>query len=121
MEIRHLSRDTMVRENGADGQRLVPWPALNAPFEGAWVVVPARGATGAHSHDDYEIFIAVTGEAVLESEHVRRPFRAGDIVHFPPGINHRVINDSDTEFEWYSVWWNPDMSAHFVDRHEGKA
>jgi mannose-6-phosphate isomerase-like protein (cupin superfamily) len=120
MEIRPLSREDMVRENGADGQRLVPWPALNAPFEGAWVVVPPEGATGAHSHHEYEIFIAVTGEAQLESDDERRAFRAGDIVHFPPGTEHRVINEGSTEFEMYSVWWDPEMSERFVQRHEGK-
>jgi len=121
MEIRPLLRDKMVRENGADGQRLVPWPVLNAPFEGAWVVVGPGGATGAHSHHEYEIFIAVTGEAVLESKGERRGFRTGDIVHFPPGTEHRVINDGPTEFEMYSIWWDPEMSARFVDRHEDKA
>jgi mannose-6-phosphate isomerase-like protein (cupin superfamily) len=121
MEMRPLLRDKMIHENGADGQRLVPWPALNAPFEGAWVVVHPGGATGAHSHHEYEIFIAVTGEAVLECGDERRAFRAGDIVHFPPGVEHRVINESATEFEMYAVWWDPEMSARFVDQHEGKA
>jgi quercetin dioxygenase-like cupin family protein len=121
MEIRQLARDKMVRENGADGQRLVPWPALNAPFEGAWVVLEPGGATGAHSHHEYEIFIAVTGEAVLESGGERRAFRAGDIVHFPPGTEHRAINDGDAPFEWYSVWWDPEMSTRFLDRHDGLA
>ena len=37
----------------------VPWAALNAPFEGSWVVVPAGGATGTHEHHEYEIFIAM--------------------------------------------------------------
>jgi quercetin dioxygenase-like cupin family protein len=121
MEIRPLVRDTMARENGADGQRLVPWPVLNAPFEGAWVVVPAGGATGAHSHHEYEIFIAVAGEAELMSGNERRAFRVGDIVHFPPHTEHRVINENETAFEMYSVWWDPDMSATFLDRHAGKA
>ncbi len=121
MEIRPLVRDEMIRENGADGQRLLPWPALNAPFEGAWVTVPPHGETGAHSHHEYEIFIAVKGEAVLESQGERRDFRAGDIVHFPPHTEHRVINANDGEFEWYSIWWDTDMSSHFLDRHEAKA
>jgi quercetin dioxygenase-like cupin family protein len=121
MEIRQLARATMVRENGADGQRLVPWPVLNAPFEGAWVRVPARGGTGAHAHPDYEIFIAVSGQAELVSGDERRAFKVGDIVHFPPHTEHSVVNDNDTDFEFYSVWWDTDMSAHFLDRHEGKA
>ncbi len=120
MEIRPL-REEMARENGADGQRLVPWHVLNAPFEGAWVRVPAHGGTGAHSHHEYEIFIAVSGEAVLQSGDERRSFRVGDVVHFPPHTEHRVINDAATDFEMYCVWWDTDMSTRFVDRHEGKA
>ena len=119
MEIRPLVREAMVRENGADGQRLVPWPVLNAPFEGAWVRVPARGGTGAHSHHEYEIFIGVSGKAVLKSGDETRDFGIGDIAHFPPHTQHQVINDNDTDFEMYSVWWDTDMSGHFLDRHEG--
>jgi quercetin dioxygenase-like cupin family protein len=119
MEIKSLVRDKMVLENGAYGERLVPWPVLNAPFEGAWVVVKPGGATGAHSHHEYEIFIAMSGDAVLESEGERRPFRVGDIVHFPPGTVHRVMNESSNEFEMYSIWWDSDMSARFIDQHQG--
>ena len=118
MEIRPLEREQMVRENGADGQRLVPWTVLNAPFEGAWVRVPAHGGTGAHSHHEYEIFVAVSGEAVLESDGEQRAFKVGDIVHFPPRTEHRVINDNDTDFEMYSVWWDTDMSQAFMARHQ---
>ncbi|MDT4987234.1 MAG: hypothetical protein QOI74_1328 [Micromonosporaceae bacterium] len=117
MELRPLVRNNMVRENGADGQRLLPWPALNAPFEGAWVVVPAGGGTGVHSHHEYEIFIAVGGEAVVEANGERRALQVGDIVHLPPGTEHRVINDAAADFEMYAIWWDPEMSARFIARH----
>lgn len=121
MEIRPLLRDQMVHENGADGKRLMPWPAVNAPFEGCWVVVSPGGATGAHSHHEYEIFIAMTGAAELESAGERRAFRAGDVVHFPPHTDHRVINEGNEEFQFYCVWWDTEMSARFSERHDGKA
>jgi quercetin dioxygenase-like cupin family protein len=121
MEIRPLLREELVRENGADGKRLLPWPALNAPFEGAWVELDAGGATGAHSHHEYEIFIAMTGEAEVEAAGERKAFRAGDVVHFPPHTVHRVINESADGFKFYAVWWDPDMSERFTARHEAKA
>jgi mannose-6-phosphate isomerase-like protein (cupin superfamily) len=122
MEIKPLVRDELVLENGAYGQRLVPWPALNAPFEGAWVVVPAGGATGAHAHHEYEIFVAISGEATLEIGRERRAFRAGDVEYHSPGTEHRVVNSSETEpFEMYAVWWDREMADRFVDRHEGTA
>lgn len=121
MEIRPLTRETMPFENGAYGQRLLPWAALNAPFEGAWVTVPPHGATGAHSHHEHELFIAVAGEAVLETGGERRAFRTGDVEYHAPHIEHRVINDNDTEFEMYAIWWDPEMTERFVERHEGQA
>jgi quercetin dioxygenase-like cupin family protein len=120
MHIRPLVREAMVRENGADGQRLVPWDVLNAPFEGAWVRVPAHGGTGAHSHHEYEMFIGIKGSAVLESKGERREFHVGDLVHMPPHTEHRVINDNPEDFEFYAVWWDPEMSATFMSRHEGR-
>jgi mannose-6-phosphate isomerase-like protein (cupin superfamily) len=119
MEIRPLKREELVRENGADGKRLLPWAALNAPFEGAWVVLEAGGETGAHSHHDYEIFIVMTGVAEVETGGTRYDLEPGSIVHFPPYTEHRVINKSpDEEFQWYSIWWDQEMSARFTERHD---
>ncbi|MDQ2814652.1 MAG: cupin domain-containing protein [Actinomycetota bacterium] len=117
MEIRKLDRDSMPEEYGVSVQRLVPWPALNAPFEGAWVVIAPGQATDAHSHHEYEIFIAISGEGALEAEGERRSFMPGDIVHFPPGVHHQVINAGKGEFQFYSVFWDADMSEKFAARH----
>ena len=121
MELRSLIRDEMPFENGAHGQRLLPWDSLNAPFEGAYVIVPAGGATGVHSHHEYEMFIAIRGEAVMETDGVRRPFVAGDVEHHVPHVDHRVINnESAEEFHFYAIWWDTDMSQAFLKRHEGQ-
>jgi mannose-6-phosphate isomerase-like protein (cupin superfamily) len=105
VDIRSLDRDALTQENGLDAQRLMPWPTLNAPY--------------AHAHHEYEIFIAVSGSAVLESQGRQEPFRAGDIVHFAPHVEHRVVNDGDADFEMYSVWWDAEMAQRFASRHEG--
>ena len=121
MELRSLIRDEMPFENGAHGQRLLPWDSLNAPFEGAYVIVPAGGATGVHSHHEYKMFIAIRGEAVMETDGVRRPFVAGDVEHHVPHVDHRVINnESAEEFHFYAIWWDTDMSQAFLKRHEGQ-
>ncbi|MFJ1755060.1 cupin domain-containing protein [Kitasatospora sp. NPDC088134] len=121
MEIHPLDRDRLKHENGLDAQRLLPWAALNAPFEGSWCVIRPGTASTAHAHHEYEIFIAVGGEAFLESEGGREPFRVGDVVHFRPGQEHRVVNESDQDFEMYSIWWDEDMSARFGARHRDEA
>src|SRR5205823_3182103 len=101
-------------------QRLKPWSALNAPFQGAWCVVYPGTSTTRHAHDEYEIFIAMRGTAILESEGERTAFRTGDVVHFPPNNDHQVINDGTEDFEMYSVWWNGDMANEFVARDGGR-
>ena len=118
MEIRSLSRDSLKPDNGLQAQRLMPWPALNAPFEGSWCVVKPGAASGPHSHHEYEIWIALTGASQIHCDGKQLPFVAGDIAHFEPGSTHQVVNDSDSDFEMYSVWWDTDLAARFATRHE---
>lgn len=117
MEIRNLDRDRLGPDNN-HSQRLMPWPAVNTPFEGAWCVIKPGASSVRHAHHEYEIFIAMSGAAVLESAGERTTFVAGDIVHFPPFVDHQVINESDTDFEMYTVWWDAAMAAAFLARHE---
>ncbi|MGH3858787.1 cupin domain-containing protein [Actinokineospora sp.] len=119
MEIRRLDRDRLGPDNN-HSQRLMPWTAVNAPFEGAWCVIKPGAASVRHAHHEYEIFIAVSGTAVLESAGERTTFTAGDIVHFPPFVEHQVINETAEEFEMYTVWWDLPMSATFAGRHESE-
>jgi mannose-6-phosphate isomerase-like protein (cupin superfamily) len=119
MEIRKLDRDRLGPDNNYS-QRLVPWPALNVPFEGAWSVVRAGTSTTKHAHHEYEIFIAVSGEATLESKGERVPFEQGDIAHFPPHTDHQVINDGTEDFQMYSLWWDRAMTDEFGKRDSEK-
>ncbi|HEV2781552.1 MAG TPA: cupin domain-containing protein [Actinophytocola sp.] len=119
MEIRKLDRERLGPDNN-HSQRLMPWSAVNAPFEGAWCVIKPGASSVKHAHHEYEIFIAMSGEAVLESADERITFVAGDIVHFPPFVDHQVINESGTDFEMYTVWWDTEMSEKFVARHRAE-
>jgi mannose-6-phosphate isomerase-like protein (cupin superfamily) len=121
MEIRELDAAGLRPDNGLLTQRLLPWPSLNAPFEGAWCVVRPGTASTAHSHHEYEIFIAMTGSAILESDGRRTAFNAGDIAYFEPGQSHQVINESDSDFQMYGIWWDPQMSQRFESRHSEDA
>ncbi|ETK33441.1 cupin domain-containing protein [Microbispora sp. ATCC PTA-5024] len=116
MDVRRLDRDRLGPANN-HSQRLMPWDTLNAPFEGAWCVVRPGTATTSHAHHEYEVFIAVSGEAVLVSGGERTPFRPGDLVHFPPYVDHQVVNEGDEDFEMYAVWWDVPMSERFTARH----
>ncbi|MEV0338690.1 cupin domain-containing protein [Nocardia sp. NPDC050713] len=117
IEIRSLNRDGLTEAYGVASERLLPWPPLNAPFEGAWCVLRPGDVSTAHAHHEYELFIAMTGRAVLEVDGERREFVAGDLAHLIPGTTHHVRNVGDADFEWYAIWWDTDMSAEFVRRH----
>ena len=60
MEIRKFDRTNLKPDNGLAAQRLLPWPELNAPFEGSWCVVAPGSESGAvprvvsASHDALE-------------------------------------------------------------------
>lgn len=115
-EVVGLRRDQFTHEYGVDVQRLVPWAALNAPFEGAWAVVRAGTDSTLHSHHETEIFIAVRGDAVVECDGARAPFRVGDVALFQPGQQHRVLNAGEVDFEFYSVWWDEAMAVGFLEK-----
>ena len=121
MEIRKLDRDGLKPDNGLLAQRLLPWPALNAPFEGSWCVVRPGAESGAHGHHEYEIWVAMTGRAEIVAEGRRTPFEAGDVAHFPPGTRHQVVNTGDADFQMYCVWWDRDMTERFDERHRATA
>lgn len=117
IEIRTLDRADLTRAYGLDSERLLPWPALNAPFEGAWCVLRAGTDSTPHAHHEYEIFIAMSGRATLVVDGEEYPFAAGDIVNLPPGSTHQVVNRTDEDFEYYGVWWDSAMSEKFLARH----
>jgi mannose-6-phosphate isomerase-like protein (cupin superfamily) len=117
MEIRKFDRANLKPDNGLVAQRLMPWPALNAPFEGSWCVVRPGAESGAHGHHEYEIWVAMTGAAEVICEGRRTPFVAGDVIHFPPHVHHQVVNHSDSDFQMYAVWWDAELSERFAARH----
>ena len=117
MEIRNLHRDELKPDNGLRAQRLMPWEALNAPFEGSWCVVAPGAESGPHGHHEYEIWVAMTGAATIVTDAGPTPFVAGDVVHFPPETRHQVVNDGDADFQMYAVWWDADMAESFARRH----
>jgi mannose-6-phosphate isomerase-like protein (cupin superfamily) len=120
-DIVHLRLDQLVHEYGLDTQRLQPWEVLNAPFEGSWAIARPGTRSTLHSHHEHEIFIAVRGSAVIECDGDPTPFEAGDVAHFQPGRQHRLLNDGEDEFMFYSVWWDEEMTERFVARNRAEA
>jgi mannose-6-phosphate isomerase-like protein (cupin superfamily) len=117
MLTRQLHPDDLAPDNGLLARRLMPWPALNAPFEGSWCVVRPGARSGAHGHHEYEIWVAMSGAAEIVTDVGRVPFATGDVVHFTPHERHQVINDGDADFAMYAIWWDADMTDRFITRH----
>ena len=121
MEMRHLSDGGLSTGFGLDYKLLLPWPELNAPFEGAWCVVKPGDESMAHEHHEYEIFIGLQGSGELIADGERVPFNAGDIARLPPQTHHQVRNVGDADFTYYAIWWDVQMSQDFTARHEREA
>ncbi|MEU5694663.1 cupin domain-containing protein [Actinosynnema sp. NPDC020468] len=118
MEIRKLDRENLKQDNGLVAQRLMPWPLVNAPFEGSWCVVRPGAESGAHGHHEYEIWVAMTGAAEIITKDGTSSFVAGDVVHFTPHEKHQVVNRGDADFQFYAIWWDAEMTEKFGARHE---
>jgi mannose-6-phosphate isomerase-like protein (cupin superfamily) len=118
IDLHRLDRDNLEPAYGLLGQRLLPWPTLNAPFEGAWCVLAAGTESQPHAHHEYEIFIALSGAAEVVVDGERHPFAAGDIVRLPAGSTHRVVNDGPADFEYYGIWWDAEMATRCAAQFE---
>ncbi|MFL6162614.1 MAG: cupin domain-containing protein [Jatrophihabitantaceae bacterium] len=121
MDVRILDTENLQAEYGVLTQRLLPWPALRAPFEGAWAVLQPGAVTTPHAHHEHELFIATQGSATISSNGEVRPFNAGDTAYLPPGELHQIVNVGDGEFRMYSLWWDPEMAARFSAETEAAA
>lgn len=119
VHISRLDRENLVHEYSVDTQRLMPWAVLNAPFEVSYAVCRANTVSKLHTHHEQEIFVAVSGECIVECGGERQPFRAGDVCYFTPGQLHRVHNHNDEDFVFTSIWWDPDMSHRFLAEYAG--
>ena len=113
MEVRSLDTENLTAEYGVLTQRLLPWPALRAPFEGAWAVLAPGAVTTPHAHHEHELFIATAGTATISADGEVRPFNAGDTAYLPPGQTHQIVNVGNDEFRMYSVWWDAELASRF--------
>ena len=48
-----------------------------------------------NTHDYQEVFVIISGSAMVESGRERHQAREGDIIHIPAGTVHRVRSDSE--------------------------
>lgn len=59
---------------------------------------------GVHEGHD-EIYVVLSGEAILDLDHIEYEIEKGSVVFIPGGVFHALKNKSDTEdFEVITVW-----------------
>lgn len=89
-------------------QRLPKFTGAEEPYEGgAWVVVPPHTTMTQHVNPDgeSELFYVVAGAGEMNVGGERRDVRFGDTVFIPPHTEHLLVNSSDQELVFLSLWW----------------
>jgi len=117
---RKMNWDALVHEYDLDGSRLLPWEGIKAPFGGAWCVVRPGTESRRHSHDEYELFIAIDGTAEVRVGERYIQAQKGDLVLLPLNTEHSVKNSSDADFHFYSIWWDKESASKFLATQEDK-
>lgn len=117
--IKRMQWNSLKHEYGLDGSRLLPWDGWSMPFGGAWCVVRPNTKTFRHGHEEQEMFIAINGTAKIHIDEHVYPFDAGDIIAIPPNSAHYVENCTDSDFHFYTLWWDESTVANFADQRSG--
>ncbi|MEX2274466.1 MAG: cupin domain-containing protein [Actinomycetota bacterium] len=82
--------------------------------------IPEGGEIGEETHHDVDqvlVFVAGTGEAILDDEH--SAVRPGRLVFVPAGTKHNFVNSGKGELKLYTVYAPCEHPAGTV--HETKA
>ncbi|AWK43829.1 cupin domain-containing protein [Photorhabdus laumondii subsp. laumondii] len=116
--IRKMDWDSMVHEYDLDGSRLLPWEGLNTPFGGAWCIVRPETKSFRHSHNEYELFIVIQGNAIIRINDEDFPVTKGDLIIIPLDSEHHVINNNQEDFHFYTIWWDKESTLNFLTRLE---
>lgn len=79
------------------------------PFDVSLATMPpGTSACPYHAHSaQWEMFIIVSGLGVMRAPDGRHQVSAGDVVLFPPGEAHELINESDSDLQYYIIADNP--------------
>ncbi len=67
-------------------------------------VYEPRGTDPQKPHDQDEIYIIETGSGVFFRDGERRPFKPGDLIFVPAGMEHRFEEFPDDFRAWVAFW-----------------
>ena len=95
------------REYGGDFRRLYPWRSVvDTPWGSAWMTIAPGEASTAHSHDEEETFIIISGSGVMRVDDEQEAVGKGDVIFLPRFSEHQLKNTSTTNpLEFLCIWW----------------
>lgn len=68
-----------------------------------------------HTHDYYEFYIFLEGDAQIEIEGAPRPLKSGEICLLPPGVNHRsIVADTGKPYRRFVFWISKDYASRLM-------
>jgi methionyl-tRNA synthetase len=75
------------------------------PFGGGFGIVEPGTISKRHGHHECEMFVILSGRAIVEVGDERRHVSEGEIVLIPPFVHHAIENDADAPLEMISLCW----------------
>lgn len=72
------------------------------------IILAESSIENLHIHDEYEIYLNISGKATFLVEGTLYPIKSGDIIITKPNEFHRCQFESDTFHKCYCVWLNQD-------------
>jgi len=98
-----------------DGWRLVQSDSLSVIHER----MPPHAAEVRHHHRvARQFFFIVSGVATMEYGDERVVVRSGEGVEIPPGVSHRIRNESERDVEFLVVSSPPSQGDRLLDQSE---
>lgn len=102
-------------EYGCDLRRLYPWDGVADPvFWGSAIAsVRPNECTTAHSHDEDESFVVMSGTGTIHVDDESTSVGAGDVIYLPRNSTHRFQNDSGQDpLVFLTIYWgSPEAKA----------
>lgn len=108
MHIQRKSASTSKYEYGCDLRRLFPWKDVVEPsWGGAIASVRPGEATTPHSHDEFEMFLVLSGSGKMAIEHESSIMQEGDAVFIEKHKTHQFTNASEKDpLVFLTIFWD---------------
>lgn len=108
MHIQRKSASTSKYEYGCDLRRLFPWKDIVEPSWGSAIASVRPGeATTPHSHDEFEMFLVLSGSGKMAIEHESSIMEEGDVVFIEKHKKHQFTNASKNEpLVFLTIFWD---------------